>query len=103
MQVVVVPTGAAVTNVMWCRPGTQILILTSDHPAIQHSIWQLLCRASESELTIMRGPQSKKVVGEYGVHDDVEIDVDALRSAVQGFKALPAVAGLSGLVGEACG
>ena len=93
-DLVVMPTGAAVTNVMWCKPGAQIMILTSDHPAIQHNIWQLLCEASESELTIMRGPRANKLMGEYGVHDDFEIDVDVLRSAVQSPSALQASDGV---------
>ena len=82
-EMIVMPTGAAVTNVLWCEPGVNVLILTSDHPAIQHSIWQLLCEVSESELVIVRGPRVNKLLGEYGVHDDFEIDADLLRSAVQ--------------------
>jgi capsular polysaccharide biosynthesis protein len=89
-DIVVMPTGAAVTNVMWCRPEARILILTSDHPAIQHNIWQLLSEVSGSELAFLRGPRANKVVGLYGVHDDFEIDVNALRSAVESPKATSA-------------
>ena len=42
---IIMPTGAAVTNSMWCRRGTQIIVLTSDHPAIQHNIWQIVVRS----------------------------------------------------------
>ncbi len=92
-DIIVMPTGAAVTNVIWCMPGTRVLILTSDHPAMQHNIWQLLSEVSEAEVTFMRGPRANKVVGLYGVHDDFEIDVNALRSAVGSPKAMSAETG----------
>jgi capsular polysaccharide biosynthesis protein len=91
-EVIVMPTGAAVANVLWCRPGTRVLVLTSDHSAIQHNIWQLLCEASECTLMIMRGPRANKLIGDYDVHDDFEINPDALLSALQSPQALRASA-----------
>lgn len=34
-EVIVGPTGAQMTNMVWCKPGAKVVVLASDHPSHQ--------------------------------------------------------------------
>jgi capsular polysaccharide biosynthesis protein len=38
-EIIVAPTGAALTNIVWCQPDTPVIVLASDHPAMPTEIW----------------------------------------------------------------
>ena len=81
---VVMPTGAAVTNIAWCRPGTRVLIFIADHPFIQPMLWQHLGESAGVDIRYMRGPRTYSNPNLPDVHDDFAIDLDKLRDYISG-------------------
>jgi len=81
-DLVVGPSGAALTNMVWCRPGTRLVILHSDHPFKKYPYWDALSRVSSSEIQYMAGPRANNVAGFFQAHDDFTIDVSNLRRIV---------------------
>jgi hypothetical protein len=75
-------TGAAFTNLLWCRPGTKAVILYPDHEYSNFTFWDRLARTSQVQLTYVLGKLSGHVQGIYGMHDDFTIDLAKLRKAL---------------------
>ena len=74
-EIIVAPTGAQLTNVVWAEPGTKVIVLASDHPSHQLYLWQLLGRVSQAEVTCVAGPRAYVRTDKYSVHDDYSINV----------------------------
>lgn len=83
-EVIVGPTGAQMTNMVWCRPGVRVIILASDHPSHQLYFWKLLGRVSGAKVTILQGPRAYTRDDIYSVHDDYHVDEDAVIIAASG-------------------
>lgn len=83
-EIIVGPTGAQMTNLVWCRPGAKIIVLASDHPSHQLYLWQLLGRVSGADVRILQGPRAYARNDIYSVHDDYRVDEDAVISAALG-------------------
>lgn len=81
-SVVVAPTGAQLTNIVWCRPGTQVWVLASDHPSHQLYLWELLGRVSGAVVSNLLGPRANTITGLHGVHDDFHMDIPLIVSAL---------------------
>ncbi|CAM3689721.1 glycosyltransferase family 61 protein [Bordetella bronchialis] len=82
-DVVVGPTGAQMTNIAWCRPGTRVIVLASDHHSHQLYMWQLLGRASGAEVAIMQGPRAYRRDDIFSVHDDYHVELRDVVNAVR--------------------
>ncbi|WP_438858437.1 glycosyltransferase family 61 protein [Achromobacter spanius] len=74
-EVIIAPTGAQLTNVVWAEPGTQVIVLASDHPSHQLYLWELLGRVSRAQVTCVIGPRAFVRNDKYSVHDDYSINV----------------------------
>jgi capsular polysaccharide biosynthesis protein len=73
--VIVAPTGAALTNVAWCRPGTRVIVIAADHPAMPNEVWEQLGAVSGAELAFVKGSPGSSG----GLHDDFRVhlgDID---------------------------
>lgn len=81
-QTIVSPTGAGLTNVIWCNPGAHVIVLKSDHPNINLVFWQELCRLAELRLTELSGPRAYVADEKYAVHDDYFIAPEAVLGAL---------------------
>lgn len=81
-EAVVGPSGAAMANMLWCRPGTRIIILHSDHPFKKYPYWDALARACEAQITYLAGPRAHNVTGIFEAHDDFNINPEELLSAL---------------------
>lgn len=77
-EVVICPTGAAVTNILWCRPGTPVNIFMSDHFASPEELWTQLGQVSGCHVTITNCERGFSVDGKYSMHDDYHVDLSAL-------------------------
>jgi len=77
-EIIVGPTGAQITNIAWCEPGTKVIVLASDHPSHQLYLWELLGRVSGAHVEYLLGPRAYTRNDIYSVHDDYRIDVDSL-------------------------
>ncbi|MNR46280.1 hypothetical protein D3C85_1652260 [compost metagenome] len=74
-EVIIAPTGAQLTNVVWAEPGTQVIVLASDHPSHQLYLWELLGRVSRAQVTCVIGPRAFVRNDKYSVHDHYSINV----------------------------
>ena len=77
-EVIVAPTGAQLTNMVWCEPGTQVIVLASDHPSHQLYLWELLGRVSQARVSFAIGPRAYTRDDKYSVHDDYSVDVQKI-------------------------
>jgi capsular polysaccharide biosynthesis protein len=73
-EIVVGPSGAGMTNILWCEPSTRVLILHSDHPSKKYPYWDALGRVSGARIHYLAGPRAFNVTDRYEVHDDYRID-----------------------------
>ncbi|CUH49836.1 glycosyltransferase family 61 protein [Ruegeria atlantica] len=72
------PTGAAFTNLLWCRKRTNVLILYPRHPFSNTSFWNRIAEIKGLNLAFLNGRRTGKVTGEHSMHDDFAIDPDEL-------------------------
>lgn len=82
-EVIVAPTGAALTNLLWCRPGTKVIVLNSDHPYTNKTFWDSIAETVGVHIHYLEGKRSGRLQGVYGVHDDFTVDIADLRVAVR--------------------
>lgn len=75
---VITPTGAQVTNIVWCQNNIKVIILFSDHPSHQHYLWEILGKANNLSVNINAGLSTTSNDTLYGVHNDYSINVDEL-------------------------
>ena len=75
-------TGAAVTNMMFCRPGTAVTIMMSSHRGQNPYVWQQLASCFGHDLQLLVG---KRVYGRFDhvIHDDYRIELEQLGRAMQ--------------------
>ena len=73
-SIVVAPTGAALTNMLFCRPGTKVLIFMSDHETSNFYFWSNLGALNNLDVTMIVGKRLFTLTGYWSVHDDYEID-----------------------------
>jgi capsular polysaccharide biosynthesis protein len=73
-EVVVGPSGAGMTNIMWCEPSARVIVLHSDHPFKRYPYWDALGRVSGARMHYLAGPRAFNVTDQYEIHDDYRID-----------------------------
>lgn len=78
-ELIVGPSGAAMTNMLWCRPETRIVILHSDHPFKKYPYWNALARACELQITFLAGLRAHNITDMFEAHDDFNINPEELR------------------------
>ena len=85
INVLVTPTGASLTNILFMRPGTHVIVLSSDHEAIATALWDQLASVSGVRVTHVRGPAQnpRNSRRELSWHHDFSVDVAALLQAVE--------------------
>lgn len=79
-SIVVTPTGAQVTNIVWCQNNVNVIILFSDHPSHQHYLWEILGKINNLQVHIHIGLSASDNNTLYGVHNDYTIDITKLIS-----------------------
>ena len=79
---VVAPTGAAVTNILNAAPQAKFIVLTSNHPAMNFYIFSQLAGIVGIDLEYVTG-RRLYTRQDYTMHDDYEMDVDAIRQVVR--------------------
>ena len=80
--VVVAPTGAAVTNVLWCRPGTRVCVISAQHDAMPLEVWQQLCEIAGCMFSALRCKRAYDRDDVHSLHDNFSVDLGDLREAV---------------------
>lgn len=72
-DVVVGPTGAAFANLLWCSPGTKVVVFYPNHPNNNKTFWLQLAAARKLDLRFIEGPRAFEVQGRYSLHDNYSI------------------------------
>ncbi|HUE98854.1 MAG TPA: glycosyltransferase 61 family protein [Anaerolineales bacterium] len=73
---VVAPTGAALTNMLFCQPGTEVVILMSNHEVTNFYFWTNLGAINNLDITTIVGERLFTRIGYFSVHDDYLVDAD---------------------------
>lgn len=75
-SIVVAPTGAALTNIIFCQPGTKIIAFMSNHDTTNYYIWSQLGEITGLQVKIIAGQRLYNLTNYYSVHDDYTLDPD---------------------------
>ena len=77
-SIVVSPTGAALTNMIFCPPGTKVLVFMSNHEISNFYLWTQLGNLLGLDIAVIIGERLYNITNRYSVHDDYLIDIDLL-------------------------
>ena len=86
-SLVVAPTGAAVTNILWCQPGTPVCVLSAKHDAMPSEIWVQLADIVGCAVTSMHCQRAFDRDDVYSIHDNYTVDLEELRATIRGMEA----------------
>jgi hypothetical protein len=86
-RLVVAPTGAAVTNILWCQPDTPICVLSAKHDAMPVEIWVQLGEIAGCMVTSMRCKRAFDRDDIYSIHDNYTVDLEELKQTIRGLEA----------------
>jgi len=71
---VVAPTGAALTNMLFCPPGIKVIIFMSNHEVTNYYFWSNLGAVNNLDITTIAGERLFNLTNYWSVHDDYVID-----------------------------
>ncbi len=80
-SIIVGPTGAAFTNLLFCQEGTRGVVLSSDHESSNLYIFSQLAQIMGVRLEYVLGRRLYNL-SSFTVHDDYHVDVNLLRDVV---------------------
>lgn len=80
---IVAPTGAALTNMLFCQPGTKVVIFMSNHETTNYYFWSNLGAAIHLDVTIIAGERLFNLTNYWSVHDDYLIDPNAVLDEIK--------------------
>lgn len=72
-EVIIATSGAAVANIVFCRPGTRIFVLVSDFPHLDYYCFSQIADALALELVYVMGRREPRS-SPYEHHEDFTID-----------------------------
>jgi capsular polysaccharide biosynthesis protein len=81
-EVIIAPTGAALTNIVWCQQGTPVVVLASNHPAMPTEIWTQLGMVSRCSVEALHGPRAFNNTGPFDMHDDYRVPLEEVAGRV---------------------
>lgn len=81
-KVIVGATGAVFANLLWCKPGTTVVILYPDHELNNTTFWTRLARVRDVKLIFLNGKRSKKIDDTFAMHDNFKVNVNELLDAL---------------------
>ena len=83
-EIVVAPTGAALTNILFMRPGSTAVIVSGDQPSLAIGLWDQLAAISGVRVVHVRGPvvHHGNTVGELYRQHDFVIPLDDVAAAI---------------------
>ena len=77
-RVVISPTGAALTNIVFAHPAARLLILAPDHPQTNPYLFTQIGKYLGMEVAFAFGERAFNITGKYGIHDDYSVDVKSV-------------------------
>ena len=85
-SMIVAPTGAALTNMLYCQPGTKVVIFMSNHETTNYYFWSNLGAAIHLDVTIIAGERLFNLTNYWSVHDDYVVDPNAVLDEIKKFE-----------------
>ena len=76
-SVVVGPTGAALTNLLFCQPGSSAVVLTSNHESMNFGLFGQLAHMTGVDFQVVTGPRLYTMQN-FSMHDDYTVEVAAV-------------------------
>lgn len=83
VALVVAPSGAALTNMLFCQPGTNVIILMSNHETTNFYFWSNLGAINNLNITIIAGERVFRLTDYWSVHDDYLIDTNLVLETIR--------------------
>lgn len=77
-SIVVAPTGATLTNIMFCQPRTKVIIFMSNHESTNYYFWPNLGNVTKVNIRTIVGERLFRLTNYNSVHDDYLIDPNIL-------------------------
>ena len=81
--VIVAPTGAALTNMLFCQPGTKVIIFMSNHEVTNFYFWSNLGAINNLDITIIAGKRLFNLTNYWSVHDDYVVDAELVLEEIK--------------------
>jgi capsular polysaccharide biosynthesis protein len=88
-EVVVAPTGAALSNMVWCQRGTPVLVLAANHQAMPVEVWKQLAQVSGCQVQVLQGPRAFNNTGAFDLHDDYTVALEDVADRVAALRYRP--------------
>lgn len=82
-SVVVAPTGATLTNMLFCQPRTKVVIFMSNHETTNYYFWSYLGKITNTDVTTIIGERLFNLTNYHSVHDDYIIDPKILIEEIE--------------------
>jgi hypothetical protein len=83
---IVAPTGAALTNMLFCQPGTKVIIFKSNHEVANYYFWSNLGAVTKLDITIIAGQRLFKLTNYWSVHDDYIVDANLVLDEIKKYE-----------------
>ncbi len=82
-SMVVAPTGATLTNMLFCQPRTKVIIFMSNHETTNYCFWSNLGNITNTDITTIIGERLFNLTNYHSVHDDYVIDPKILIEEIE--------------------
>jgi len=82
-SIIVAPTGAALTNLLFCQPGTRVIILMSNHEVTNYYFWSNLAAINNLDVTTIACQRAYKMTNYWSVHDDYVVDLSLVLEEIK--------------------
>lgn len=79
---IVAPTGASLTNLLWCNQGVKAIILYPNHPYSNKSFWQRIAKIKKIKMSFIYGRRQGDINGTQAPHDNYEIIPSILKKEI---------------------
>lgn len=86
VRLIVAPTGAALTNMLFCQPGTKVIIFMSNHEVTNYYFWSNLGAITNLDVTIIAGERLFNTTNYWSVHDDYVIDANIVLEEIMKYE-----------------
>ena len=82
-SIVIAPTGAALTNMLFCQPGTKVIIFMSNHKTSNYYFWSSLGDIANLDVKIIICERLYNLTNYWSVHDDYKIDPNIMLEEIK--------------------
>lgn len=82
-SIVLAPTGASLTNMLFCQPGTRVIIFMSNHETTNLYFWSDLGTVMDLDVTVIAGQRQFNLTNYWSVHDDYIVNTSLVLEEIR--------------------